>query len=231
MARPLWLIDLDNTLYDASWRVMGEINRRMTAFMAERLRLPEPQASHLRERYWHRYGATLLGLIRHHKINPDEFLAQTHPHHDLHHFVPASRGARHRVRQLPGERWLLTNASRRYALRLLQLLGLRRCFHRVIAIEDMKILGRLRPKPSMLLMRRLLRESGRPAGRIRLVDDHNENLQAAHRLGMRTARVLVSKTVQMRARDSGRPLAARRPSYVRLQVHCLRSLIRAQHFR
>ena len=231
MARPLWLIDLDNTLYDASWRVMGEINRRMTAFMAERLRLPEPQASHLRERYWHRYGATLLGLIRHHKINPDEFLAQTHPHHDLHHFVPASRGARHRVRQLPGERWLLTNASRRYALRLLQLLGLKRCFDRVIAIEDMKILGRLRPKPSMLLMRRLLRESGRPAGRIRLVDDHNENLQAAHRLGMRTARVLVSKTVQMRARDSGRPLAARRPSYVRLQVHCLRSLIRAQHFR
>jgi putative hydrolase of the HAD superfamily len=231
VARPLWLIDLDNTLYDASWRVMGEINRRMTAFIADRLRLPEPQASHLRERYWHRYGATLLGLIRHHEINPDEFLAQTHPHHDLHHFVPASRGARHRVRQLPGERWLLTNASRRYALRLLQLLGLKRCFDRVIAIEDMKILGRLRPKPSMLLMRRLLRESGRPAGRIRLVDDHNENLQAAHRLGMRTARVLVSKTVQMRARDSGRPLAARRPSYVRLQVHCLRSLIRAQHFR
>ena len=26
---PLWLIDLDNTLYDASWRVMGEINRRL----------------------------------------------------------------------------------------------------------------------------------------------------------------------------------------------------------
>jgi putative hydrolase of the HAD superfamily len=231
VARPLWLIDLDNTLYDASWRVMGEINRRMTAFMADRLGLSEQQASHLRERYWKRYGATLLGLIRHHEINPHEFLSQTHPHHDLHHFVPPARGGRDRVKQLIGERWLLTNASRHYALKLLQLLGLQRCFDRVIAIEDMKILGRLRPKPSMLLMRRLLRQAGRPAGRIRLVDDHDKNLQAAHRLGMRTARVLVSKTVRMQARDSGRPLAARRPSYVRLQVHCLRSLIRAQHFR
>ena len=92
MARPLWLIDLDNTLYDASWRVMGEINRRMTAFMAERLSLSEQQASHLRERYWHRYGATLLGLVRHHEIDPYEFLAQTHPHQELHHLVPKSRG-------------------------------------------------------------------------------------------------------------------------------------------
>lgn len=231
MARPLWLIDLDNTLYDASWRVMGEINRRMTAFMAERLSLSEQQASHLRERYWHRYGATLLGLVRHHEIDPYEFLAQTHPHQELHHLVPKSRGGRYRVSRLAGERWLLTNASRRYAHRLLQLLGLKRCFDRVIAMEDMKLIGRLRPKPSMLLMRALLRQSGRPAERVRLIDDHDENLQAAHRLGMRTARVLTSKTVRRRARDSGRPLAARRPSYVRLQVHCLRSLIRAQHFR
>ena len=229
MARPLWLIDLDNTLVDASWRVMGEINRRMTAFMAERLAMSEHAATRLRQVYWHRYGATLLGLIRHHGVDPDEFLLRTHPMQELPQMVRRIPGAGHRIGRLNGERWLLTNAPRAYAHKMLRLLGLHRRFDRVIAIEDMRICGRLRPKPSVLLMRSVLRQSGRPARAVRLIDDHGENLQAAHRLGMRTARIWTSKTALRQARHSGRPLAVRRPSYVRVQVNCVAHLLRVQH--
>ena len=226
--RPLWLIDLDNTLYDASWRVMGEINRRMTRYVASQLGLSELAASQLRERYWRRYGATLLGLVRHHGIDAHDFLTKTHPDGELPAFVRRVRGERRRIERLWGERWLLTNAPRIYAERVLDLIGLRNRFDRLITIEDMMLCGRFRPKPSMLLMRHLLRRSGRPAGRIRLIDDHDDNLRAAHRLGMKTARIWASKTARVQARNLSRPLSIRRPSYVRLQVNSLAGLLRSR---
>ncbi|HSG21190.1 MAG TPA: haloacid dehalogenase, partial [Burkholderiaceae bacterium] len=33
---PVWLLDLDNTLHDASHRLMAEINRRMTNYIMSR---------------------------------------------------------------------------------------------------------------------------------------------------------------------------------------------------
>lgn len=229
MGGTLWLLDLDNTLYDASWRVMGEINRRMTRYVADTLNLSLESASQLREHYWHRYGATLLGLIRHHGIDPHDFLSRTHPVADLPEFVRRIRGERHRLLSLRGERWLFTNAPRAYADHVLVLTGLRHLFARIISIEDMRACGRLCPKPSTLLMRQVLCRAKRAPHRVVLVDDHNENLQAAHRLKIKTARIWASKTALARARASGRPLTARRPSYVRLQVNSLATLSRNQH--
>lgn len=224
----LWLIDLDNTLYDASWRVMGEINRRMTAFVARKLGLTVEQASSLRQCYWHRYGATLRGLIRHHRICAKEFLRETHPHDELAQFVRRIQGERQRMSLLRGRKWLLTNAPHDYAMRILQIMRLDRSFERIITIEDMKLCGGLRPKPSALMMRNLLRQTGMPAQKVTLVDDHNENLRAAHRIGIRTARIWASHTALQRARNTGRPLQIRRPAYVKVQVHSLQGLARAQ---
>lgn len=207
---------------------MGEINRRMTRYVAQQLNLSDQAASDLRQHYWHRYGATLLGMTAHHGVDPHDFLAQTHPHHDLAAFVRRARGGRLRIKRLSGVKWLVTNAPRAYAEQVLKLLGLRASFDRLIAIEDMVLCGRFRPKPSSLLMRQLLRASRRPAHEVRLIDDHDDNLRTAHRLGIRTARVWASKTALSQARHSGRPLAIRRPSYVRLQVHSMASLLQSQ---
>lgn len=225
----LWLVDLDNTLYDASWRVMGEINRRMTEYVAHHLSLSLAQASAVRERYWHRYGATLLGLVRHHGVCAHDFLAQTHPLHDLAHYVRGIRGERTRIRKLSGERWLLTNSPRAYAQQVLALIGLSKSFSRVISMEDMKMCGQFRPKPSIPMMRKILRSSGRSPDRVVLIDDSSPNLRAAHRLGVRAVRILASQTARRQARHSGRPLQVRRPSYVQLQVNSLQSLIRQQY--
>lgn len=225
---PLWLIDLDNTLYDASWRVMGEINRRMTRYVADSLNLSMEAASELREQYWHRYGATLLGLVRHHAIDPHDFLDRTHPDADLPGFVRPIRGERTRLLQLRGERWLLTNAPRRYALHVLSLIGLKNMFSRVICIEDMRVFGGLRPKPSPLMLRRVLSRAARPHHHVVMVDDHDDNLKAAHRLGLRTARIWASRAARQQGWQTGRPLSVRRPSYVRLQVNSLAKLIRNQ---
>lgn len=224
----LWLVDLDNTLYDASWKVMGEVNRRMTAYVADRLNLSMADASALRERYWQRYGATLLGLVRHHGVDAHDFLRATHPDHELPDLVQRIRGERQRIGRLQGERWLLTNAPRAYAKHVLRLIGLEKMFSRLVSIEDMRLCGRLRPKPAHLLYRRLLHEARRAPHHVVLVDDHDDNLKAAHQLGMPTARILASKTLKQKARTSGQSLSVRRPAYVRLQVNSLSTLVRSQ---
>jgi putative hydrolase of the HAD superfamily len=46
--------------------------------MERELALTRAEAEHLRGRYWQRYGATLLGLVRHHGVKAAHFLHDTH---------------------------------------------------------------------------------------------------------------------------------------------------------
>lgn len=80
---PVWLFDLDNTLHNASPHIFPHINRSMTAYLMQHLELDEPAANRLRVDYWRRYGATLLGLMRHHGTDPRHFLHDTHQFPDL----------------------------------------------------------------------------------------------------------------------------------------------------
>ena len=50
----------------------------MSAYIARHLGLDASGASALRQRYWDHYGATLLGLVRHHDVEPGHFLEETH---------------------------------------------------------------------------------------------------------------------------------------------------------
>lgn len=223
----LWLIDLDNTLHDASFRIMAEINQRMTHYVAEHLAVDLAAASAVREQYWRRYGATLLGLVRHHGVNPEDFLAKTHPAaHELPGMVSHRPGLAQKLRRLRGRRWLLTNAPRHYTMALLDRLGIQKSFDRLICIEDMRALGRLQPKPARWLWGHLIRQAVLPASRMTLVDDSCDNLRAAHRMGLSTARVWASPSFVARTRLQGRPAVVRRPGYVRHQVNSLASLAR-----
>ena len=74
-----WLFDLDNTLHDASHAIFPAINANMNALIARVLdaeRKPaHPEAVNaVRLAYWQRYGATLLGMMRHHAVKSADFL-------------------------------------------------------------------------------------------------------------------------------------------------------------
>ena len=74
----VWLFDLDNTLHDASASVFGALKASMGAYTARTLQLPLQEAQQINDHYWLRYGATLLGLMRHHGVQPAHFLHDTH---------------------------------------------------------------------------------------------------------------------------------------------------------
>ena len=60
----VWLFDLDDTLHDAANASMPGIHVAMGEYMQRELQLTADEAQALRRRYWLRYGATLLGLVR-----------------------------------------------------------------------------------------------------------------------------------------------------------------------
>jgi len=77
--RPVWLLDLDNTLHDALTHIMPRIDRAMTDYVMTHLSVNEVQANLLRLQYWQRYGATLLGMVRHHGVDATHFLQRRIP--------------------------------------------------------------------------------------------------------------------------------------------------------
>ncbi|MEO8165465.1 MAG: pyrimidine 5'-nucleotidase [Betaproteobacteria bacterium] len=177
-----WIFDLDNTLHDARPHIFPHINRSMTDYVAQLLGLAEADASALRDDYWKRYGATLIGLIRHHRVDPHHFLRQTHQFPDLGPMVVGRRELRSVLDRLPGRKIVFSNAPTLYADAVLQALGVRDAFDDVFCIEGTGF----RPKPQTHGFLRLLHKHRLAATRCVMVEDTLDNLRTAKRLGMKT---------------------------------------------
>ena len=181
----VWLFDLDNTLHDCSRHIFRAIDGAMSDTMMQWLDLDRERADALRLDYWRRYGATVIGLERHHGIAADAFLEACHDF-DVTRMVHSERGLAGMLARLPGRKIVLTNAPNSYARRVLHALGILQEFEAIWAIDHMRLQGRLRCKPSVAMMRQLLARLRVPPHRVVLVDDTLANLRSARQVGMRT---------------------------------------------
>jgi putative hydrolase of the HAD superfamily len=222
-ARTVWLIDLDNTLHDATRVVFPRINDAMTAYMVQHLSMPGHEADRLRHDYWRRYGATLLGLVRHHGVDPHHFLRETHAFPDLAEIVRRNHRLVAALRRLPGRRIIVTNAPRHYALQVVRALGITRQVEAVVPIETMHFAGRYQPKPSRSMLRRLIARLGVHPSRCVLVEDSRENLDSARAVG--TGTVLVTGIGHGHLHPAGRARAGR-GGRIDLRLHAFAQLPR-----
>lgn len=177
-----WIFDLDNTLHNAMVHVFPRINRAMTEYIQHHLAINEAEANALRRQYWLRYGATLLGLVRHHDTDPDHFLKWTHRFPDLKCVVVAEPMLRATLHRLPGRKFVFSNAPVHYANEVLKVLGITDLFNAVYTIEH----TRYQPKPDTYGFLRLCRSHHLHPTRCVMVEDNLENLRTAKRLGMKT---------------------------------------------
>lgn len=183
----VWIFDLDNTLHDASPHVFPHLNRSMTEYLQRHLELDYESASQLRRHYWKRYGATLLGLMRHHGTDPHDFLRVTHDFPDLPRMILREPGLEAALRKLRGRKVVFTNSPVRYAREVLRILRIARFFDDVFSIETA-----FRPKPDTAGFLRLIRRHRLHPKLCVMVEDSLENLRTAKRLGMQTVWVTAS---------------------------------------
>lgn len=222
-----WFIDLDDTLHHASHAIFGAMHHKMNDYLAELLgdgsaHADEETVDRVRRQYWKKYGATLLGLIKHHGIDEADFLHRTHQFDNLADMVRFEPGLGDLLRRLPGRKIVFTNAPRAYARQVLGLLGLRgqgRHFDEHISIEAMRVHGRLCPKPSRQMLQKLLAGKRLKASRCVLIEDSRANLKSARQIGMKT--VWVTQYLQAQAPA---PKRYGRAGFIDLKVHSIRQL-------
>jgi putative hydrolase of the HAD superfamily len=180
--RMSWIFDLDNTLHNATPHIFPHINLAMTEYVQRELGLELDAANALRRDYWLRYGATLLGLMRHHGTDPHHFLWTTHQFPELERMLVREPLLRATLTRLPGRKFVFSNAPVHYSRAVLKALGISDLFDAVFSIER----TRYRPKPAASGFLRLVRINHLRARRCIMVEDTLANLRTAKKLGMKT---------------------------------------------
>jgi putative hydrolase of the HAD superfamily len=229
----IWLFDLDNTLHNATLSSFPGIDACMIAYIERELKLPRDEANALRSHYLQRYGATLLGLVRHHGIRAAHFLHDTHRLPELESLAHGHPHDFAALDHLPGRKYVLTNAPRAYALRVLTVLGAAHHFDGVLAIEDMAMFGNLRPKPDARMLRWIAARLKVPPSRCVLVEDTLQHQKSAFSIGMATAwmqrwarKALKNSVIPQPSTLKVGVYLHRRPTYVCARIFSLRELRR-----
>ena len=216
----VWFFDMDDTLYNASEGMFEQIHLRMEDFIARALNLPLAQAAKVQEDYWAQYGATFLGLAKHHAIDPHEFFAATHTF-DLPRFLHSDMTPsqlRHLLIKLPGRKAVITNGPREYAETIVRTLRVEDRFERLFTASDMNALGRWRCKPDTSLLAMAVAQMRVLPQHCVLVEDSLANLKSAKKLGMKTV-----WCVGYRRRLTER---CKKPAYVDVVIENIAELIR-----
>lgn len=178
-----WIFDLDNTLYPAECNLFAQVDQRMGSFISEFLGVSFEEARRVQKDYYYRYGTTLAGLMREHKLPPERFLDYVHDI-DLAPVCEApDLGAA--LEQLPGRKFIFTNGSRAHAERVAGKLGILQHFDVLFDI----VAGDYVPKPSADAYDRFLKAHGVAGASAAMFEDIPHNLEAPHALGMATVLV------------------------------------------
>jgi putative hydrolase of the HAD superfamily len=179
-----WVFDLDNTLYPHHANLFAQIDVRMTAYVAELLKLPREEARKLQKELYLQYGTTLRGLMERHGIDADEFLRIVH---DIDYSGlkpdPALGDA---ITALPGRKFIFTNGDRTHAERTARALGILDRFDDIFDI----VAAKLTPKPARETYDAFLGLHGIASGNAVMFEDLPRNLVAPKALGMTTVLIV-----------------------------------------
>ena len=178
------LFDLDNTLYSAEHDLFSLIDVRINCYMEDVVAIAPADVDGLRRRYWKDYGATLQGLIRHHGINPEDYLDYVHAV-DVGSRLSPDNELRRVLENLCLPSYVFTNASRCHVDRVVTALGLEGLFEDVFDIR----IADYQPKPNPDPYRQVLDKLVLPGDQCIMVEDQLQNLKTAKQFGMKTVLV------------------------------------------
>jgi len=175
-----WIFDLDNTLYSGKKKVFEQVDKKMSEYISKKLNLDLKEAKKLQKNYFHKYNTTLNGLIKNHKINPNEFLEFVH---DINiEFLQKDTNLGNEIEKLDGLKIIFTNGSRKHALNVTRKLGIDRLFDDIFDIVDCKFI----PKPLVEPYKKLVEKHKIDPKLCVFVEDIARNLKPAYEMGMKT---------------------------------------------
>ena len=182
--------DLDNTLYPRECGLFRLIEERIKAYLRSRLALTEEEVTTLRRRYLRDYGFTLVGLMKHHRIDPQDYLAFVHEV-NIEGVLEEDTRLAYMMSRIPLVKVIVTNGTQRHARRVIRSLGIESFFSHIFDIAFMEYI----PKPNPSSFHKVMEYLGVTGDECLVLDDHPETLATARELGMTT--VYVGKKEQV----------------------------------
>lgn len=179
------VFDLDDTLYRFESGIFERVRQRIDLWLVRTLKLSPEEAETLRQQYFHQYGTTLAGLRQEHpELDHEDYLSFVHDV-PLDGFIRPDPVLDAMLKRLDARKVIFTNATRDWAERITQHLGVRHHFDLIVDIYAANYISKPYPYPYEVLLRNLTS----PPQRCVMFDDQPRNLQPAARLGMRTVLV------------------------------------------
>ena len=175
-----WLFDLDNTLYSGDTKVFDQVDKKMSKFISEKLKVSLEEAKKIQKNYFHEYNTTLNGMIKNHDINANEFLEFVHDV-DLE-FLKEDEPLKTEIEKLKGKKIIFTNGSRAHASNVTSRIGIEQLFDGVFDIVDSDFY----PKPSIEPYKKIIENYKIIPEYCIFFEDIARNLKPAYELGMKT---------------------------------------------
>ena len=135
------LFDCDGVLYQDLEAVFGQVSRKMTEYISNKLNVDLKKAKELQTNYFHKYNTSLNGLMIHHEIDPKEFLDFVHDI-DLS-FLEKDTALRHEIENINLRKFVFTNGSHDHVKHITTNLGIDDQFEGIFDIVD----AEYHPKP------------------------------------------------------------------------------------
>ena len=175
-----WLFDLDNTLYSGDTKVFDQVDKKMSKFISEKLKVSEEEAKKIQKNYFHEYNTTLNGMIKNHDIDATEFLEFVH---DVNlDFLKKDEFLGNQINKLNGKKIIFTNGSKAHAANVTEKIGIDKLFDGVFDIVDSDFY----PKPSIEPYKKIIENYNIEPEYCIFFEDIARNLKPAHELGMKT---------------------------------------------
>ena len=181
------LLDLDGVCYGkhnnySLEKVFGQVSKRMTMFISEKLKIDMEEAKKLQTDYFYKYNTSLNGLMIHHDIPPEEFLKYVHTI-DLS-FMKEDKIMRSELEKLDMKKFIFTNGSADHAKNILTHLGVYDLFGRD-KVFDIKDAGYV-PKPEAKTFDLMVKKFGLNPKETIYIEDIAKNLSIGYERGCAT---------------------------------------------
>ncbi len=171
------MIDVDNTLYPQEAGIFDLVDKRINEYMIKFLGMDAKEVPRKRIEYWHTYGTTMAGLMKHFNIDPYHFLEFTHDV-DIDGRIKPNKTLREKLQKIEAVKIAFTNAPLTHAKRVLELLGIIDQFVDIFDIISADFIGKPHKYPYQKIVKLTKAE------KYIMADDVDRNVKTAKQLGM-----------------------------------------------
>ena len=176
-----WIFDLDNTLYSHECNLFEQVDRKMSQYIAEQLKLPADEARKLQKKLFAEFNTTLNGLLSLYNIDADDYLHYTH---DIDYSIlPKNLPLQNLLERIEGDKYIFTNGPIWHAEKTLEQIGISRFFQDIFDIRRADYVPK--PKPEIYQQMAKYFDIQKPDQAV-MIDDMAKNLVPAADMGMDT---------------------------------------------